>query len=106
MFLDALMQTDVVSTLMQASWETLLLYGALFFLCWWFLRRMAAEDQADHEAMCPPPPEVEAEAQRTALAWHAHCAAERARLDEIAGSRDYDAYLAPIRAQIAAQNQR
>lgn len=106
MALEVLMHSEVVTTLLEASWGTLLLYGALFLAGWWVLNRMAAEEQADRDAMRPPPPEVEADARRKALAWETHCQAERARLEEIGGSRDYDAYLTPIRAQIAAQNQR
>lgn len=104
--LTALMQTELVTTLLQASPGTLLLSGALLAVCWWFLSRMNAEERADRQALRPPTPQQQAEADRKARAWDAHCAAERTRLGEIAGSADYDAYLSPIRARIAAQNRR
>ena len=80
---------------------------ALLVFSMWCWRRDTSDRLSRIEAaLRPPDPEVEAEARRKAIAWEAQCKAERARLDEIAGSTDYDAYLAPIRAQIAAQNRR
>jgi hypothetical protein len=80
---------------------------ALFvFGAWCHQRETSTRLSAIEAALRPPDPAVEAEKHRTALQWEGQCRAERARLDELGGDREYDAYLAPIRAQIAAQNSR
>lgn len=80
---------------------------ALLALGWWYSQRETEQSLARIEAgLRPLDPKVQAEERSKALARDMCCKAEQARLAEIAGAKDYDAYLAPIRAQIAAQNQR
>jgi hypothetical protein len=80
---------------------------ALFvFGAWCHQRETSTRLSAIEAALRPPDPAARAAQRRTALQWEVQCRAERARLDELGGDRAYDAYLAPIRAQIAAQNRR